>query len=101
MRPRIRAGFPYPTYSECKDAGPAMSKWLNSKLPQEQVDQAYEPLYRLFHVIRTEHLVAYYKVDSQDLHTVLQIFIRMNSGGTVLSVLRPAPLRRRRPVERP
>ena len=77
--------FPVPDILRMKDAGPAMSKWLNSKLPQEQVDQAYEPLYRLFLVIRTEHLVAYYKVDSQDLHTVLQIFIRMNSGGTVLS----------------
>ena len=85
MRVRILAGFRYPTYSEWTDAGPAMTKWLNSKLPQEQVDQAHEPLYRLFQVIRTEHLVAYYEVGSQDLHTVLQIFIRMNSGGTVLS----------------
>lgn len=77
--------FPVPDILRMKDAGPTMSKWLNSKLSQERVDQAYEPLYRLFHVIRTEHLVAYYEVDSQDLHTVLQIFIRMNSGGTVLS----------------
>ena len=77
--------FPVPDILQMKDAGPAMSKWLNRRLPQEQMDQAYDPLYRLFHVIRTEHLVAYYEVDSQDLHTVLQIFIRMNSGGTVLS----------------
>lgn len=77
--------FPVPDILQMTDAGPAMSKWLNRILPQEQVDRAYVPLYRLFHVIRTEHLVAYYEVDSQDLHTVLQIFIRMNSGGTVLS----------------
>ena len=62
-----------------------MTKWLNRKLRQEEVDRAHEPLYRLFQVIRIEHLVAYYEVDNQDLHTVLQIFIRMNSGGTVLS----------------
>ena len=77
--------FRVPDILRMKNAGPAMTKWLNSRLPQEQVDQAHEPLYRLFQVIRTEHLVAYYEVDSQDLHTVLQIFIRMNSGGTVLS----------------
>ena len=77
--------FPVPDILRMDNAGPAMTKWLNSKLPQEQVDQAHEPLYRLFQVIRTEHLVAYYEVGSQDLHTVLQIFIRMNSGGTVLS----------------
>ena len=77
--------FPVPDILRMKDAGPAMLKWLNSRLSQEQVDQAYKPLNRLFHVIRTERPLAYYEVDSQDLHTVLQIFIRMNSGGTVLS----------------
>ena len=77
--------FPVPDILRMKDAGPAMTEWLNSRLPQEKVNQAHKLLYRLFQVIRTEHLVAYYEVDSQDLHTVLQIFIRMNSGGTVLS----------------
>ena len=77
--------FPVPHVLQLANAGPAMTKWLNSRLPQEQVDQAYELLYRLFHVVRTEHLVAYYEVVDQNLHTVLQIFIRMNSGGTVLS----------------
>ena len=77
--------FPVPDILRMKDAGPAMTEWLNSRLPQEKVNQAHKFLYRLFQVIRTERLVAYYEVDSQDLHTVLQIFIRMNSGGTVLS----------------
>ena len=77
--------FPVLDILQMKDTGPAMTKWLNSRLSQEQVYHAHEPLYRLFQVIRTERLVAYYEVDSQDLHTVLQIFIRMNSGGTVLS----------------
>ena len=77
--------FPVPEILQMKDAGPSMTKWLNSRLPQEQVDQAHEPLWRLFQVIRERTSVAYYEIDSQDLHTVLQIFIRMNSGGTVLS----------------
>ena len=62
-----------------------MTRWLNTRLPQEQVEPAHERLFRLYEVIHTEHLIAFYKVSDQDLHTVLQIFIRMNSGGTVLS----------------
>ncbi|MDE0680417.1 MAG: DUF262 domain-containing protein, partial [Gammaproteobacteria bacterium] len=77
--------FPVPEILQMKNAGPAMTKWLNSRLPQEQVDQAHETLWHLFQVIRERKSVAYYEIDSQDLHTVLQIFIRMNSGGTVLS----------------
>ena len=77
--------FPVPHILELGNAGPAMTKWLNSRLRQEQVDQAHELLYRLYQVIRTEHVIAFYEVGDQNLHTVLQIFIRMNSGGTVLS----------------
>ena len=77
--------FPVPQVLKLANAGPAMTKWLNSRLPQEKVDQAHELLYRLFQVTRTEHLVAYYEVGDQNLHTVLQVFIRTNSGGTVLS----------------
>ena len=36
-------------------------------------------------MVHTEHLVAYYEEKSQDLSTVLNIFIRLNSGGTPLS----------------
>ena len=77
--------FPVPEVLKLNNAGPAMTKWLNNRLRQEQVDQAHELLYRLFQVTRTEHLIAYFEVGDQNLHTVLQIFIRMNSGGTVLS----------------
>lgn len=77
--------FPVPEILQMENAGTPMIKWLNSRLPQEQVDQAHETLWRLYQVIRERTSVAYYEIDSQDLHTVLQIFIRMNSGGTVLS----------------
>ena len=67
------------------DDGPPMVKWLNQKLPQHQVDQAYSVLHRLFRVVHLEPIVAFYEERSQNLEKVLQIFIRMNSGGTVLS----------------
>ena len=66
-------------------SGPAMVQWLNKRLPQEQVDRAYETLDRLHRVVHTEHLVAFYEEKGQELDKVLQIFIRMNDGGTPLS----------------
>ncbi len=77
--------FPVQDILTIPDAGPAMTRWLNERLSQEKVEQAHKRLYQLYNVIRTDRLVAYYEVSDQDLHTVLQIFIRMNSGGTVLS----------------
>ena len=65
--------------------GPPMLRWLNARLKQEQLDQAYTALDRLHDVVHKDHLVAYYEEKTQDLSTVLNIFIRMNSGGTVLS----------------
>ena len=65
--------------------GPAMVRWLNTRLPQEQVDQAYETLDRLHRVVHSEKMVAFYEEKEQELVKVLQIFIRTNSGGTILS----------------
>lgn len=67
------------------EAGPPMFRWLNSRLQQDQLDGAFTTLTQLHQVIHTKPLVAYYEEKSQDLSTVLNIFIRMNSGGTVLS----------------
>ena len=66
-------------------SGPAMVQWLNQRLPQEHVDQAYETLDRLHRMVHSEHLVAFYEERGQELDKVLQIFIRMNDGGTPLS----------------
>ena len=67
------------------DGGPAMVRWLNSHLDQRFVDHAYETLDRLHRVVRKDHLVAYYEERRQTLDEVVQIFIRMNDGGTPLS----------------
>ena len=66
-------------------AGPPMLRWLNARLQQDQLDAAFSALTQLHQVVHTKPLVAYYEEKSQDLSTVLNIFIRMNSGGTVLS----------------
>jgi uncharacterized protein with ParB-like and HNH nuclease domain len=65
--------------------GPPMLAWLNERLEQDQLNDAFSILNRLHEVIHTKPLVAYYEEKSQNLSTVLNIFIRMNSGGTVLS----------------
>lgn len=67
------------------NSGPAMTKWLEGQLPGQSITQAHEILDKLYTVIRREPLVSFYKEKSQELEKVLQIFIRTNSGGTVLS----------------
>ena len=44
-----------------------------------------ECLSRLFSVIHQDGLISYYEETEQDIEKVLNIFIRVNSGGTVLS----------------
>jgi hypothetical protein len=46
---------------------------------------AFRMLALLHKVLRTDGLVAYFEERSQDIEKVLNIFIRTNSGGTVLS----------------
>ena len=67
------------------ESGPDMLEWVNERLPQERTTQAYRVLDRLHRVVHTENVIAYYEERSQELSRVLNIFIRMNSGGTVLS----------------
>lgn len=52
---------------------------------QEQSVFANAVLSQLFKVVHTQPSISYYKVRSEELDKVLQIFIRVNSGGTVLS----------------
>jgi hypothetical protein len=66
-------------------SGPPMLAWLNSRLPQDKILRAFTTLDQLFQVVHNRHLISYYEEKSQDLEKVLNIFIRMNSGGTVLS----------------
>ena len=67
-------------------SGPEMNDWLLDKdLDREQHSLAYHTLDLLYRVIRTNPTVAYYEEKSQDIEHVLNIFIRRNSGGTVLA----------------
>ncbi len=70
--------------------GDVMKFWSNhiarvSVYNDEQCDFANDTLSQLFNVIHTQPCISYYKVKSEKLDKVLQIFIRVNSGGTVLS----------------
>ena len=47
--------------------------------------QAAQTLARLHKVVHTDTLINYYEEEDQDLDKVLNIFIRVNSGGTPLS----------------
>ena len=67
------------------DSGPAMTEWLENRLPGVPIAPAHRVLHRLYTVIRERPLVCFYEEPSQELKKVLQIFIRTNSGGTVLS----------------
>ena len=67
------------------ESGPGMLEWVNDRLPQELTNRAFRTLDRLYRMVHSDTVVAYYEEKSQELSRVLNIFIRMNSGGTVLS----------------
>ena len=63
-----------------------LSEWvLRLELPQEQGIQASKALHKLHDIIHNKLLVVSYLEEEQELNKVLQIFVRTNSGGTVLS----------------
>lgn len=66
--------------------GPAMlSGLMAAGLEGDKLKGAYATLDRLHRVVHTHNLVNYYEEEAQDVERVLNIFIRLNSGGTVLS----------------
>lgn len=78
--------FPVGDVLTLANGGPAMTAWLGRRdLGDQPLDEPHEVLFRLFEVIRNLPLVCCYEEKSQELENVLQIFIRTNSGGTVLS----------------
>lgn len=66
-------------------SGPSILAWLNVRLPQDKLNKAFTTLDQLYQVIHNKNLISYYEEKSQSLEKVLNIVIRMNSGGTVLS----------------
>ena len=72
-----------------KEPGEVNSYLIKNKIFQdytpEQAEFANNALFKLHNVIHITPLISYYKEQSQSLDKVLNIFIRINSGGTVLS----------------
>jgi hypothetical protein len=67
-------------------SGPDMLKALQKEgLEAQDLGLAYETLDRLYSVTHKDNLINYFEETAQDLERVLNIFIRLNSGGTVLS----------------
>lgn len=63
-----------------------MTEWLLGRnLDNENVVHAHRVLDRLYQVVHIQPLIAYFEERDQDLDKALQIFIRMNDGGTPLS----------------
>lgn len=69
-------------------SGPSMLKWITTNylnLDDEKLNKAYETLDKLYETVHTKPLIYYYEEEDQEIEKVLNIFIRMNSGGTPLS----------------
>ena len=63
-----------------------ITDWLfDMDLSKEQGRHASRTLHDLHHAVRTKPTVTYYEERNQDIEHVLSIFIRRNSGGTVLA----------------
>lgn len=62
-----------------------LMNWLVKHVDPKHMGHAANVLGRLHQVAHKDPVVAYYVEDNQELDRVLQIFIRMNSGGTSLS----------------
>ena len=76
--------FPVSEILAIKGGGPIL-RWINKRLSQALLDPAFETLDRLHSVVHKEHPISYYEEKDQKLDKVLQVFIRMNDGGTPLS----------------
>src|SRR4029077_5028335 len=69
-----------------------LSQWLFASFQArglgsdgELFNRASDTLHRLYEVVQTVPCLTFYTEKSQELDRVLRIFIRMNSGGTMLS----------------
>ena len=69
----------------------AVSKYVNRQVykndmyDEDQDDYAMDCMAQLYKVIHTQPIISYYKVKTEELDKVLNIFIRVNNGGTPLS----------------
>jgi hypothetical protein len=66
--------------------GPAMLTEVTMRgIGMEQVEDAHQRLYDLYEAFRTARPINYYLETDQNPDKVLDIFVRVNSGGTTLS----------------
>ncbi|WP_010140075.1 DUF262 domain-containing protein [Oceanicola sp. S124] len=64
----------------------SLSEWVMDRdFDKDTMKRANKRLHRLHSVVHVEKPLSYYTVEEQDLDRVLQIFIRVNSKGMVLS----------------
>lgn len=66
------------------DSGPAIMKELSTRRIVDQAS-AFQRLYDLYQAVRVLKPMNYFLVTDQDPDKVLEIFVRINSGGTTLS----------------
>ena len=68
------------------EGGLDMTRWILARnLDNKQHEIAYRTLDRLHRVVTVDPTIFFFEETEQDLDRVLHIFIRRNSGGTVLS----------------
>jgi hypothetical protein len=70
---------------ELADSGPAIMAELSSRGIDLNEVRVYQRLHDLYQAIRVARPINYYLEESQDADKVLDIFVRVNSGGTTLS----------------
>ena len=66
------------------DGGPAIFAWLAQR-DLTKYQEAFGRLFALYRAVRDREALNAYQEDDQDPNTVLDIFVRVNSGGTQLS----------------
>lgn len=77
--------FPIGKVLQLADSGPAIMQELKRRGIVESADAAFQRLYDLYRAVRDLRPMNYFLVTDQDADKVLEIFVRVNSGGTTLS----------------
>ena len=77
--------FNVPDIMATEDVIDLNEKLVDEGLAGDSLKRAMRTLSRLYSVVRTDPLIHFYEEEAQDLERVLNIFIRLNSGGTQLS----------------
>jgi hypothetical protein len=78
--------YPVGNVMTVPDPGPKMLTEITTRgIGMDDLDAAHQRLYDLYQAFRSAKPVNYYLETSQDSDKVLDIFVRVNSGGTTLS----------------